>query len=268
MDKYHFIDRKYGKYWVKLLHVNREGDKHSIREYEVNTLLTLDSDKDYTHVRNFLVKRKLTNPDLVILQGDNSDIIATDSQKNTVYLLAKKHGVDNPERFAILIAKHFLQTYSWVNRAEITVEALNWERVRDDHVHAFVAIPKYTRWAQVVMKRNWTAPKVTAGLKGLRLLKTTKSGFVNFVQDGYRSLPDQKDRIMSTIVEAKWTYGNIEGLYFCRAFNEVEKALVDNFAGPNATGLFSASVQKTVFDTQVYLIGNDHQDYNFLTFLL
>ena len=233
MAKYNYLDRKYGKYWVKLLHVNREGAKHSIREYEVNTLLTLDSDKDYTH-------------------GDNSDIIATDSQKNTVYLLAKKHGVDNPERFAILIAKHFLQTYSWVNRAEITVEALNWERVRDDHVHAFVAIPKYTRWAQAVMKRNWTAPKVTAGLKGLRLLKTTKSGFVNFVQDGYRSLPDQKDRIMSTIVEAKWTYGNIDGLYFCRAFNEVEKALVDNFAGPNATGLFSASVQKTMFDTQVY----------------
>ena len=57
---------------------------------------------------------------------------------------------------------------------------------------------------------------------------------------------------MSTIVEAKWTYGNIDGLYFCRAFNEVEKALVDNFAGPNATGLFSASVQKTMFDTQVY----------------
>ena len=56
MNKYHFIDRKYGKYWVKLLHVNREGAKHSIREYEVNTLLTLDSDKDYTHVRNFFLK--------------------------------------------------------------------------------------------------------------------------------------------------------------------------------------------------------------------
>ena len=42
-------------------------------------------------------------------------------------------------------------------------------------------------------------PKITAGLTGLRLLKTTKSGFVNFVQDGYRSLPDQEDRIFSTI---------------------------------------------------------------------
>ena len=31
------------------------------------------------------------------------------------------------------------------------------------------------------------------------MLKTTKSGFVNFIQDGYRSLPDQVDRIFSTI---------------------------------------------------------------------
>ena len=55
MDKYQFLERKYGKYWVKLLHVSREGAKHSIREYEVNTLLTLDSDKDYTHVStNFM----------------------------------------------------------------------------------------------------------------------------------------------------------------------------------------------------------------------
>ena len=193
----------------------------------------------------------MTNPDLVILQGDNSDIIATDSQKNTVYLLAKKHGVDNPEKFAILIAKHFLQTYSWVNRAEITVEALNWERVRDDHVHAFVAIPKYTRWAQVVMKRNWTAPKVTAGLKGLRLLKTTKSGFVNFVQDGYRSLPDTPDRVMSTVVDSYWTYRTLNNLDFCKAFSQVEKSILDHFAGPNDVGLYSSSVQKTVYDSQV-----------------
>ena len=82
-------------------------------------------------------------------QGDNSDIVATDSQKNTVYLLAKKHGVGNPEQFAILVAKHFIQTYSWVNRAEVKIEALNWKRVRGDHVHAFIAEPTFTRWAKV-----------------------------------------------------------------------------------------------------------------------
>ena len=107
---------------------------------------------------------------------------------------------------------------------------------------------------QAVLKRGEINPKITSGLKGLRLLKTTKSGFVNFVQDGYRSLPDAEDRILSTVFEATWTYRNIDGLYFCRSFREVEKALVDNFAGPNSTGLFSASVQKTMYDAQVTIL--------------
>lgn len=75
--------------------------------------------------------------------------MATDSQKNTVYLLAKKHGVGNPEQFALLLAKHFVQTYDFVTKAEVTVEALNWKRTRENHVHAFVAVPTYTRWAKV-----------------------------------------------------------------------------------------------------------------------
>lgn len=35
---------------MKLLHVKRDGNIHHVREYEVNTLITLDSDKDYLHV--------------------------------------------------------------------------------------------------------------------------------------------------------------------------------------------------------------------------
>ena len=36
-----------------------------------------------------------------------------------------------------------------------------------------------------------------------------------------------------------------------QAFRAVEDAIYDNFAGPNDVGLFSASVQQTVYDTQV-----------------
>ena len=96
-------------------------------------------------------------------------------------------------------------------------------------------------------------PKVTAGMEGLRLLKTTQSGFVNFVQDGYRSLPDMPDRVMSTIVDSHWTYRTLNNLDFCKAFSQVEKSILDHFAGPNDVGLFSASVQKTVYDSQVII---------------
>lgn len=38
-------------------------------------------------------------------------------------------------------------------------------------------------------------PDVISGIKNMRVLKTTKSSFVNFVDDAYRTLPDAKDRI-------------------------------------------------------------------------
>lgn len=38
-------------------------------------------------------------------------------------------------------------------------------------------------------------PLVESGIHGLRVLKTTQSSFVNFVDDAYRTLPDAADRI-------------------------------------------------------------------------
>ena len=104
---------------------------------------------------------------------------------------------------------------------------------------------------QVFIEGKDGTPKVTAGMEGLRLLKTTQSGFQNFVQDGYRSLPDTPDRVMSTIVDSYWTYRTLNNLDFCKAFSQVEKSILDHFAGPNDVGLYSSSVQKTVYDSQV-----------------
>ena len=76
-----------------MLHLAKKGSLHIINELEVSTLLELNSDKDF----------KL---------GDNSDIIATDTQKNTVYILAKQFGINTPEEFALRIAKHFIDKVS------------------------------------------------------------------------------------------------------------------------------------------------------------
>ncbi len=88
--------------------------------------------------------------------GDNSKVVPTDTQKNTVYALAKKvrarrlrahrhglagrhdrckhgglttgpralcaqHGCDGPESFGLILCRHFLTMYPWVDCA--TVEA-------------------------------------------------------------------------------------------------------------------------------------------------
>lgn len=120
-----------------------KGPVHSVKELEVSTRLTLSSTKDY-------------------LVGDNSDIIATDSQKNTVYVLAKKYGVKSPEEFAALLCKHFLSTYSHVMKAVVVVEEIMWNRISyGDHAnsqklhnHAFIHTPLCTRSATVTLERG------------------------------------------------------------------------------------------------------------------
>lgn len=59
---------------VKVLHIRREGAHHHVTELIANVQLTLKTRKDY-------------------LTGDNSDIIPTDTIKNTVHGLAKIKGV-------------------------------------------------------------------------------------------------------------------------------------------------------------------------------
>ena len=65
---------EYGKNAVRVMRVRREGDKYFVTELKVDIHLQLASTQDYT-------------------RGDNSDVVATDSQKNTVMVLAKQNSV-------------------------------------------------------------------------------------------------------------------------------------------------------------------------------
>lgn len=69
-----FVRTGYGKNGVKVLVIRRHGSHHHIVELQADVQITLKSRKDYLH-------------------GDNSDIIPTDTIKNTVHALAKLKGV-------------------------------------------------------------------------------------------------------------------------------------------------------------------------------
>ncbi|GLV42504.1 Urate oxidase [Carabus blaptoides fortunei] len=229
-EDYEFGNYGYGKNHVKLLYVNRDGTHHNIREYEVDTHLKLKTQYDYLH-------------------GNNRDIIATDSQKNTVYVLAKKHGVKTPEEFGILVCSHFLYLYEKVDEVSVKIEEYPWERLQADdraHNHAFIYSPTATRFCTVTQKRN-ESPLIKGGLKDLRVLKTTQSAFTDFIQDGYRTLPDMNDRVFSTVVAAIWQFSTANGVDFDGAWNAVKNCILDKFAGPPETGIFSPSVQNTLY---------------------
>lgn len=229
----------YGKDKVKILHVNRNGPVHTVNEFEVSTRLQLYSKKDYIY-------------------GDNSDIVATDSQKNTIYLLAKKHGIKSPEDFGIVLCNHFLEQYTHIKAVSVQIEEYPWDRIgygegpfKKLHNHAFVMTPIALRYCSVTKDRNQDLiPTIISGIKELRILKTTQSSFVNFIDDEYRSLPDMKDRIFSTIVSSSWEYSSINDVDYDKVWNAVKHIILKNFAGEPEMGIMSPSVQHTLYLTE------------------
>lgn len=49
-------------------------------------------------------------------------------------------------------------------------------------------------------------PVIHSGIKELKVLKTTQSGFEGFIKDQFTTLPEVKDRCFATQVYCKWRY--------------------------------------------------------------
>lgn len=49
-------------------------------------------------------------------------------------------------------------------------------------------------------------PVIHSGIKDLKVLKTTQSGFEGFLKDQFTTLPEVKDRCFATKVYCKWRY--------------------------------------------------------------
>merc|ERR1719478_1443839 len=112
----------YGKLRVRVLKVRRKGCGHSVSEYTVETRLYSD-----TYSRCFT-------------DEDNTDVVATDTQKNNVYVVAKRTAASSPEQFGVDIARHFLNEYPVLKGVEINVQEHPWERVQIEggaHSHGF-----------------------------------------------------------------------------------------------------------------------------------
>ncbi|MBN3308786.1 URIC Uricase, partial [Amia calva] len=232
-----FVRTGYGKNMVKVLHIRREGGHHFITEICANVQLTLKTHKDY-------------------LAGDNSDIIPTDTIKNTVQAVAKLKGIPSIEIFALDICDHFLTNFKHVTRAKVNIDEAPWKRLEKngiEHAHAFIYNPEAIRFCEVEQHQN-DSPVVHSGLRDMKVLKTTQSGFQGFLKDRFTTLPETRDRCFCTAVYAKWRYNKSRNVPFDSAWKTVRDTIVEKFAGPYDCGEYSPSVQKTLYETQLLVL--------------
>lgn len=218
--------QSYGKHRVRVSKVRRprqappKEERHEFVEATVNIELEGDFDAAYTH-------------------GDNRLVVATDTCKNTVYVVAKDHPLDSIESFGLALSQHFLDTYNHVDGVTVTLEERVWSRLLDSP-HSFVADQKATPTATVKIKRGET-PRVTAGVRDLVIAKTTETGFADFHHSECRTLADTDDRILATNMTATWNYNTTE-LDFSAAHTVVTGALLSRFIDH-----YSRSVQETLY---------------------
>ena len=215
---------QYGKAECRLLKVTRDTARHAIEDLNVTTQLRGDFAACHT-------------------EGDNSRVVATDTQKNTVYAFARD-GVGSPEELLLRLGRHFVGEFEWVDGGRWAAEQYGWERIADGD-HSFVRTGRETRTAVVEMDGADVA--VTAGLKDCTVLKSTGSEFHGFPRDRYTTLEETDDRILATSVTASWRYSSAEldvtGLDFNGLYDGVRDLLLSTFAD-----VHSLALQQTIFE--------------------
>jgi urate oxidase len=174
------------------------------------------------------------------LTGDNSDVLATDTQKNTVYAFAKRLGGVEPEVLGIELATHFVGSQRAITRARLAVEEYGWARIGGAG-HSFARGGELTR-ATTVIHDQELGTSVVSGIENLTVLNTTGSEFWGFPRDGYTTLAETKDRILATQVSAWWRYRDAAGTDWAAAFAGARRALLAAFSGT-----YSYSLQQTLY---------------------
>jgi urate oxidase len=179
---------QYGKAENRVVRIYRDTARHEIRDVNVST--SLRGDFSAAH-----------------LVGDQTQVLPTDTQKNTCYAYAKEKGLDAIEDYALGLARHFVEDVAPVQGARIEVDEYFWDRIEVDgrpHEHSFVRRGQEIRTTVVTVDndREW----VVSGLKDLVILKSTGSEFRRFLTDRYTTLQETSDRIMATSLVARWRY--------------------------------------------------------------
>lgn len=213
----------YGKADIRLVKVFRDRTPHEIKD--VHIAVSQEGDFEDVHIA-----------------GDNSGAMATDTMRNTVYALAKDRLTDSIEDFGIELVKHFVEAAPKATGIRIDMTEHPWERILVDgepHEHSF-SRGAGTRTARVA--GDGKTFRVEAGIDDLTVLKTTNSGWADFHRDRFTTLPDTSDRILATVVAAKWEYGDRTDLDFDALWSGVRRRILETF-----TDHYSPSVQNTLY---------------------
>ncbi|BBZ27137.1 uricase [Mycolicibacterium madagascariense] len=215
---------QYGKAENRIVRIYRDTPRHEIHDVNVSTCLRGDFSAAY-------------------LAGDQSEVLPTDTQKQTAYAYAKEKGLTSIEDYGLALARHFVHDVAPVQGARIEIDEYAWQRAVVDgaeHDHTWIRTGQEVRTAAITVdaEGEW----VVGGLKDMTILKSTGSEFADFLTDPYTILEPTHDRVMATSLTAQWRYASTD-LDWEATYEGVKTQLVKQFAVVQ-----SLALQQTLFE--------------------
>ena len=216
-------DNQYGKAENRVVRIYRDSARHEIRDLNVTTAMRGPFAPAY-------------------LEGDQRNVLPTDTHKNTAFAYAKSVGIDSIENYGLALARHFVTDAEPVEGARVEIEEFAWERVVIDgveHDHTWTRAGREVRTAAITV--DATGEYVIGGFKDLVILKSTGSEFAGFLVDEYTTLPETHDRVMATSLVARWRFGTTD-VDWNAVYPQVKAIMVREFAT-----LQSLALQQTLW---------------------
>lgn len=212
MSKIILGKNQYGKAENRVVRIYRDNPRHEIHDINVSTCLRGDFSAAH-------------------LFGDQTDVLPTDTQKQTAYAYAKEKGLLSIEDYGLALARHFVGDVEQVAGARIEIDEYAWERAIIDgaeHDHTWVRKGQEVRTAAVTIdaEGEW----IIGGLKDMTILKSTGSEFAGFLEDDYTILEPTHDRVMATSLAAQWRFTRSTDIDWEETYTGVKTQLVKQFA--------------------------------------
>ncbi len=217
------LRKTYGKARVRVMRVNRATSRHEVRELSIKAMLEGGFGPAFT-------------------DADNSTSLCTDTVKNIVNVVARENIALDAEDFCKTVAERFLALYPQVETATVTGHETKWTRLAvegAEHPHAFLLDANGKPFVEAKATRGGTSLK--SGVDGFTFMKTTQSGWDNFVEDRYTTLAETRDRICATSMVASWTWTR-RPEHYGTANDTILKTMIEVFATT-----YSESVQNSLY---------------------
>src|ERR1700704_838898 len=170
------------------MRIHRDGDRHEVSQLNIKAMIEGDFARAYTH-------------------ADNSTSVSTDTIKNVVNVVARENTGLSPEEFCQVLAKKYLDTYPQIASVAIPphkTKGNGWSLGGKPHPHSFVLDSNGKPTVELTATRERST--LASGIDGFTFMKSTQSGWENYVKDAYTTIPETHDRMCATSMVASWKW--------------------------------------------------------------